>query len=94
MNKINRNIGFERGPRRTLAGFAFLFQLLRLPHRENNAFSVFGYSDVFSDSKLDEKSVDDLVEDGREFVRKSPGKALGIAAIVGFMLSRLFRGSR
>jgi ElaB/YqjD/DUF883 family membrane-anchored ribosome-binding protein len=45
-------------------------------------------------AKLDEKSVDDLVEDGREFVRKSPGKALGIAAIVGFMLSRLFRGSR
>lgn len=45
-------------------------------------------------SKLDEKSVDDLVEDGREFVRKSPGKAIGIAAVVGFMLSRLFRGSR
>ena len=45
-------------------------------------------------SKLDEKSVDDLVEDGREFVRKSPGKAIGIAAIVGFMLSRLFRSSR
>jgi ElaB/YqjD/DUF883 family membrane-anchored ribosome-binding protein len=45
-------------------------------------------------SRLDEKSVDDLVEDGREFVRKSPGKALGIAAVVGFMLSRLFRSSR
>lgn len=45
-------------------------------------------------AKLDEKSVDDLVEDGREFVRQSPGKALGIAALVGFMLSRLFRGSR
>ncbi|WP_258319681.1 hypothetical protein [Qipengyuania flava] len=45
-------------------------------------------------AKLDEKTVDDLVEDGREFVRKSPGKALGIAAVVGFMLSRLFRGSR
>ncbi|MFI8667351.1 hypothetical protein ACIGGE_13040 [Qipengyuania sp. NPDC077410] len=51
--------------------------------------SIDGYA-----SKLDEKSVDDLVEDGREFVRKSPGKALGIAAVVGFMLSRLFRGSR
>lgn len=45
-------------------------------------------------TRLDEKSVDDLVEDGREFVRKSPGKALGIAAVVGFMLSRLFRSSR
>ena len=44
--------------------------------------------------QLDEKSVDDLVEDGREFVRRSPGKAIGIAAVVGFMLSRLFRGSR
>lgn len=45
-------------------------------------------------SKLDEKSVDDLVEDGREFVRKSPGTAIGIAAIAGFFLSRLFRGKR
>lgn len=44
--------------------------------------------------KLDAKSVDELVEDGREFVRTSPGKALGIAALAGFLLSRLFRGSR
>ena len=41
--------------------------------------------------KLDDKSVDDLVEDGRQFVRKSPGLAIGIAAAAGFMLSRLFR---
>ena len=45
-------------------------------------------------AKLDEKSVDDLVEDGREFVRKSPGTAIGIAAVVGFFISRLFRRSR
>ncbi|QPC99928.1 hypothetical protein IRL76_05170 [Qipengyuania soli] len=45
-------------------------------------------------AKLDEKTVDDLVEDGREFVRKSPGTAIGIAAIAGFFLSRLFRRSR
>lgn len=45
-------------------------------------------------AKLDQKSVDDLVEDGRAFVRQSPGKAIGIAALVGFMVSRLFRGSR
>ncbi len=45
-------------------------------------------------AKLDEKSVDDLVEDGREFVRRSPGKALGIAAVAGFFLSRLFGRSR
>lgn len=42
-------------------------------------------------TKLDQKSVDDLVGDGREFVRKSPGTAIGIAAIAGFMLSRMFR---
>ncbi|MXO95807.1 hypothetical protein GRI34_05150 [Erythrobacter aquimaris] len=41
--------------------------------------------------KLDEKNVDDLVEDGREFVRKSPGLAIGIAAAAGFVLSRIFR---
>ncbi|MFA6219903.1 MAG: hypothetical protein WC692_09025 [Erythrobacter sp.] len=45
-------------------------------------------------TRLDAKTVDDLVEDGREFVRRSPGKALGIAAIAGFLLSRLFRRSR
>ena len=42
-------------------------------------------------AKLDEKSVDDLVEDGRTFVRNSPGTAIGIAAVAGFMISRIFR---
>ena len=42
-------------------------------------------------AKLDAKSVDDIVEDGRQFVRKSPGTAIGIAAVAGFFLSRLFR---
>lgn len=42
-------------------------------------------------AKLDQKSVDDLVEDGRTFVRKSPGTAVGLAAVAGFMLSRIFR---
>ena len=41
--------------------------------------------------KLDDKTVDDIVEDGRQFVRKSPGTAIGIAAVFGFLLSRLFR---
>ena len=45
-------------------------------------------------SKLDEKSVDDLVEDSREFVRRSPGLAVGMAAVAGFMISRLFSSSR
>lgn len=44
--------------------------------------------------KLDAKSVDDLSEDARAFVRKSPGAAVGIAAVFGFLLSRLFSGSR
>jgi ElaB/YqjD/DUF883 family membrane-anchored ribosome-binding protein len=43
-------------------------------------------------AKLDEKSLEDLGEDAREFVRKSPGLAVGIAVATGFVLSRLFRG--
>jgi ElaB/YqjD/DUF883 family membrane-anchored ribosome-binding protein len=45
-------------------------------------------------AKLDNKGLDELGEDAREFVRKSPGTAIGIAAIVGFLVARLFRGSR
>lgn len=40
---------------------------------------------------LDQKSLDQLGEDAREFVRKSPGVAIGIAAAAGFLLARLFR---
>lgn len=43
-------------------------------------------------ARLDEKSLDDLGEDAREFVRKSPGLAIGIAAAAGFVLARLFKG--
>lgn len=45
-------------------------------------------------TKLDAKSVDELGEDAREMVRKSPGLAVGIAAVAGFMIARLFRGGR
>lgn len=45
-------------------------------------------------TKLDARSIDDLGEDARSFVRKSPGTAVGIAAVFGFLLSRLFSGSR
>lgn len=45
-------------------------------------------------TKLDQKSVEELGEDAREMVRKSPGMAVGIAAVFGFMLSRLFTRSR
>lgn len=40
---------------------------------------------------LDNKSIEEMGEDAREFVRKSPGTALGIAAVTGFFLARLFR---
>ena len=44
--------------------------------------------------RIDQKSVDELGEDARSFVRKSPGAAVGIAAVIGFLLSRLFSGPR
>ncbi len=37
------------------------------------------------------KSVDDLLEDSRTFVRKSPGIAIGTAAVLGFALVRLVK---
>lgn len=41
---------------------------------------------------LDDKDVDQLVTDARDFVRKSPAVAIGAAALVGFVLMRLARG--
>ena len=43
-------------------------------------------------AKIDSKDLGELGDDARQFVRKSPGLAIGIAAVAGFMLSRLFRG--
>lgn len=40
-------------------------------------------------SSLESKSVDDLVSDAREMVRKSPAIAVGAAAAVGFVVARL-----
>ena len=45
-------------------------------------------------ANLDGKSIEEIGEDAREFVRKSPGVAVGIAAVAGFLLARMFRGSR
>lgn len=45
-------------------------------------------------AKLDAKSVDEIGEDAREFVRKSPGTAIGIAAVFGFLIARMFGGRR
>lgn len=41
--------------------------------------------------KLRDRTVDDLIDDTRDFVRKSPGIAIGIAAVAGFMLVRLIK---
>ena len=42
---------------------------------------------------LDEKDVNQLTEEARDFVRKSPAVAIGAAAVVGFVLMRMMRGS-
>jgi ElaB/YqjD/DUF883 family membrane-anchored ribosome-binding protein len=42
-------------------------------------------------AKIEQKSVEQLGEDAREFVRKSPAAAVGLAALAGFLLARMFR---
>jgi hypothetical protein len=42
-------------------------------------------------NRLASKDPDELIDDTREFVRKSPGVALAGAAIVGFALARLIK---
>lgn len=42
-------------------------------------------------SSIAAKDADELIDDTREFVRKSPGVALAGAAIVGFALARLIK---
>ena len=44
-------------------------------------------------ARIEAKDLDELGEDAKQFVRKSPGMAIGIAALFGFMLSRLFKRS-
>jgi ElaB/YqjD/DUF883 family membrane-anchored ribosome-binding protein len=44
-------------------------------------------------AKIESKDIAELGDDAKQFVRKSPGLAIGIAAVAGFMLSRLFKGS-
>jgi ElaB/YqjD/DUF883 family membrane-anchored ribosome-binding protein len=41
--------------------------------------------------RIRDKSVDDIYDDTRDFVRKSPVIAIGIAAVAGFALFRLIR---
>ncbi len=43
-------------------------------------------------AKIEAKDINELGDDAKQFVRKSPGIALGIAAVFGFLISRLFKG--
>lgn len=45
-------------------------------------------------AKLDEKSLDELGEDAKEFVRKSPALAVGMAAAAGYLFARMFSRSK
>lgn len=49
--------------------------------------------DEFADT-INKKNVDDIVEDTKNFVRKSPALAIGTAAAIGFLLTRLIRAGR
>lgn len=42
-------------------------------------------------NKVGAKSADELIDDTRDFVRKSPGVALAGAAVIGFALARLVK---
>ncbi|WP_435417670.1 hypothetical protein WAB17_12475 [Parerythrobacter aurantius] len=42
-------------------------------------------------AKLEAKSLEELGEDAKTFVREKPATALGIAAVAGYLLSRIFR---
>ncbi len=44
-------------------------------------------------NRMNEKSVDDMVDDARDVVRRSPVIAIGIAAAAGFALSRFLRST-
>lgn len=50
------------------------------------ADAVSGLSDT-----LRNKEVDELIDDGRRLLRKSPGVAIGVAAVIGFTLVRLVK---
>ena len=53
-------------------------------HRAAGAVSDFA-------SRIRDKSVDDIYDDARDFVRKSPMVAIGIAAVAGFALIRVIK---
>ncbi|MEO5599207.1 MAG: hypothetical protein ABIQ66_11365 [Novosphingobium sp.] len=44
-------------------------------------------------AKIEAKDLGELGNDAREVIKKSPAVALGVAAVVGFMFARMFKGS-
>ena len=42
-------------------------------------------------SQIEQKDVEELLDDARQFVRKSPGVAIGVAAALGFAVARLIQ---
>jgi len=56
----------------------------RYAHQAADALSGFS-------GRIREKSVDDILDDTRDFVRKSPAVAIGIAAVAGFALIRVIK---
>lgn len=50
-------------------------------------------ADAVSDlaEKIDSKEIDEIVEDARGFVKKSPAVAIGAAAAIGFVVARLIK---
>jgi ElaB/YqjD/DUF883 family membrane-anchored ribosome-binding protein len=53
-------------------------------HRAANAVADFA-------GRIRDKSVDDILDDTRDFVRRSPAVAIGIAAVAGFALIRVIK---
>ena len=56
----------------------------------NYARSAADSMSSFAD-KINSKDVDEMVEEAREFVRKKPAIAIGAAAVVGLLVSRLIK---
>lgn len=55
-------------------------------YAKNAASGVSGFAQT-----LQSKNVDELMDDARTFVRKSPGATVGAAAAVGFLLTRIIK---
>lgn len=61
-------------------------QLAQYAHRAADALDEFS-------ANLREKDVEELVDDAREFVRRSPAIAIGAAVALGFALSRFLKAT-